>query len=157
MVYPDRMAAQPPHQTRDQTRDQTPESAPRSLALRVMTMPRDTNPYGTIFGGIIMSYIDQAAMIEAMRHAHCTWVTASMERVDFIAPVGLGDIVEFYTETSRVGTKSITARVEVDARRHATGDVVRVTTATVTMVSVNHTGRPVPFAEAPPPVTLRGA
>ncbi len=127
------------------------------MALRVMTMPRDTNPYGTIFGGIILSYLDQAAMIEAMRHAHCTWVTASMERVDFIAPVRLGDIVEYYTETTRVGTRSVTVRVEVDARRHVTGDVVRVTTASVTMVSLDHSGRPVPFAEAPPPMTAGGA
>ncbi len=122
-----------------------------------MTMPRDTNPYGTIFGGIILSYLDQAAMIEAMRHAHCTWVTASMERVDFIAPVRLGDVVEFYTETTRVGTRSVTVRVEVDARRHATGGVARVTTASVTMVSLDHSGRPVPFAEAPPPMITGGA
>ncbi|MBZ0173417.1 MAG: hypothetical protein K8E66_13620, partial [Phycisphaerales bacterium] len=125
--------------------------APRSLVLRVMTMPRDTNPYGTIFGGVILSYVDQAAMLESLSHAHCTWVTASMERVDFIAPVRLGDIVELYTRTKRVGTKSVSVCVEVDARRHATGETVRVTTATVTMVSLDHNGRPTPFAEAPPP------
>ncbi len=120
-----------------------------------MTMPRDTNPYGTIFGGVILSYLDQAAMIEALRHAHCTWVTASMERVDFIAPVHLGDLVEIFTRTTRVGTKSVTVCVEVDARRHDTGEAVRVTTATVTMVSLDREGRPIPFREAPPPRSHR--
>ena len=132
--------------------EQTPENAPRSLVLRVMTMPRDTNPYGTIFGGVILSYVDQAAMLGAMSHANCTWVTASMERVDFIAPVRLGDIVELYTRTTRVGTKSVSVCVEVDARRHETGETARVTTATVTMVSLDHRGRPTPFVGAPPPV-----
>lgn len=132
-----------------------PDDAPRSLALRVMTMTRDTNPYGTIFGGVILSYIDQAAMIEALSHAHCTWVTASMERVDFIAPVHLGDIVELFTRTTRIGTRSVTVCVEVDARRHDTGEAVRVTTATVSMVSLDSEGRPVPFKDAPPPASHR--
>ncbi|USN99075.1 MAG: acyl-CoA thioesterase [Phycisphaeraceae bacterium] len=131
--------------------DQTPENAPRSLVLRVVTMPRDTNPYGTIFGGVILSYVDQAAMLEALNHAHCTWVTASMERVDFLAPVQLGDIVELYTRTTRIGTKSVTVGVEVEARRHASGERARVTQATVTMVSLDEKGRPTPFKQAPPP------
>jgi len=125
----------------------------RRLTLRIVTMPRDTNPHGTIFGGVILSYVDQAAMVEALRHAHCTWVTASMERVDFIAPVHLGDILEFYTETIRTGTKSVTVCVECDARRRETNELARVTLATVTMVALDHSGRPVPFRDAPPPKT----
>jgi acyl-CoA thioesterase YciA len=135
------------------------DDTPRKLALRVMTMPRDTNPYGTIFGGVIMSYVDQAALIEALRHAHCTWVTASMERVDFIAPVHLGDTVELYTSTARIGTKSVSVCVEVDALRHDTAETVRVTTATVTMVALDRGGIPVAFKDAPPPrshALLRG-
>lgn len=125
----------------------------RALALRVVSMPRDTNPNGTIFGGVILSYVDQAAMVAALRHAHCVWVTASMERVDFIAPVFLGDIIELYAHTTRVGTKSVQICVEVDARRHNTGEPIRVTTATVTMVSLDRAGRPVPFGEAPAPAS----
>lgn len=123
----------------------------RSLALRVVSMPRDTNPNGTIFGGVILSYVDQAAMVAALRHAHCVWVTASMQRVDFIAPVFLGDIVELYTHTARIGKKSVTICVEVDALRHNTGEPIQVTTATVTMVSLDRSGRPVAFVDAPPP------
>ena len=107
-------------------------------------MPRDTNPIGTIFGGVILSYVDQAAAVAALRHAHCVWVTASMERVDFIAPVFLGDIVELYAHTTREGNKSVTVCIEVDALRHNTGEPIRVTTATVTMVSLDRTGQPVP-------------
>ena len=116
-------------------------------------MPRDTNPHGTIFGGVILSYLDQAALIEALRHAHCTWVTASMERVDFIAPVLLGDILELYTETVRTGTKSVTVCVECDARRRETAELVQVTVATVTMVALDHDGNAVPYRDAPPPRT----
>lgn len=133
----------------------TNQQTHRALALRVMTMPRDTNPYGTIFGGVILSYLDQAAMIEALRHANCTWVTASMERVDFIAPVHLGDIIELYTRATRVGTRSVGVTVEVDAIRHDTGETVRVTTATVNMVSLDLEGRAIPFREAPPPRSHR--
>ncbi len=116
--------------------------ADRALALRVVTMPRETNPHGTIFGGVILSYIDQAALVGALRHAHCVWVTASMERVDFHAPVYLGDIVEFYAHTTHVGTKSVQICVEVDALRHNTGKPIQVTTATVTMVALDGKGRP---------------
>jgi len=130
-----------------------PTKSGRKLALRIVTMPRDTNPHGTIFGGVILSYLDQAAFLEALGHAHCTWVTASIERVDFIAPVHLGDILEFYTETVRTGTKSVTVCVECDARRRENAELVQVTVATATMVALDHDGHPVPFREAPPPRT----
>ncbi|TVQ61424.1 MAG: acyl-CoA thioesterase [Phycisphaerales bacterium] len=118
-------------------------------ALRVVTMPRDTNPYGTIFGGVILSYIDQAGFVEARRHGCHKWVTASVERVDFKAPVHLGDVVNFYATTSRLGTKSVTVDVRVIAERAATGERVDVTTATLTLVSVGPDGKPVPFKTAP--------
>lgn len=125
---------------------------PRSLALRVVTMPRDTNQYGTIFGGVILSYIDQAGFVEARRHGVHRWVTASIERVDFQAPVHLGDTVNFYAQTTRTGTKSVTVRVEVEAERFTGGAVVPVTSATVTMVAIDASGVPIPF-RSPPTVT----
>jgi len=128
-----------------------PPTPPRRLALRVVTMPRDTNAYGTIFGGVILSYIDQAGFVEARHHGVHRWVTASMDRIDFSAPVHLGDIVNFYTQTIRFGTKSVNVRVEVEAERYSGGRTVRVTTATMTMVSVDVDGRPIPYS-APPTV-----
>ena len=125
---------------------------PRSLALRVVTMPRDTNQYGTIFGGVILSYVDQAGFVEARRHGVHRWVTASIERVDFKAPVHLGDTVNFYAETLRLGTTSVTVRIEVEAERYTSGQPVAVTAATLTMVAVDAAGKAIPF-RAPPTVT----
>lgn len=121
------------------------------LALRVVTMPRDTNQYGTIFGGVILSYIDQAGFVEARRHGVHRWVTASIERVDFKAPVHLGDTVNLLTRTVRKGTKSVTVEVSVEAERYESGSCTQVTTATMTMVSVDAEGNPIPF-DSPPTV-----
>ncbi len=117
----------------------------RRLALRVVTMPRDTNHYGTIFGGVILSYIDQAGFVEARRHAACRWVTAAMDRVDFKAPVHLGDIVNFFAQTTRLGRTSATVRIEVEAERYTDGSHVQVTTATLVMVAVDESGQPLPI------------
>lgn len=128
---------------------------PRRLALRIMTMPRDTNSYGTIFGGVILSYIDQAGFVEALTHGRHRWVTVSIDRVDFKAPVLVGDIVNLYTTTTRLGTTSATITCEVEAERCGTGQTVAVTSATITMVAVDPAGRPIPFA-SPPTADLPG-
>jgi acyl-CoA thioesterase YciA len=112
-------------------------------------MPRDTNQYGTIFGGVILSYIDQAGFVEARTHGAHRWVTASLDRVDFKAPVRLGDIVSFYTRTIREGTKSVTVEVDVEAERYETSDHVPVTAATITLVAVDARGTPIPFRSPP--------
>lgn len=117
-------------------------------ALRVVMMPRDTNQYGTIFGGVILSYIDQAAFIEARRHGNHRWVTASMERVDFRAPVLVGDVVSLRTCTQHRGRRSITVRVVVESERYLTQESILVTEALVSMVSVDADGRPIPFESA---------
>ncbi|MCB9846285.1 MAG: acyl-CoA thioesterase [Phycisphaeraceae bacterium] len=121
----------------------------RALALRVVMMPRDTNVYGTVFGGVILSYIDQAGFVECRRHGRHRWVTASMDRVDFKAPVQVGDIVSLYARPTRMGTKSITVQIDVEAERYAGTEVAHVTQATVTLVSVGPDGRPIPFRDPP--------
>ncbi len=121
----------------------------RRLALRVVTMPPDTNQYGTIFGGVILSYIDQAGFVEARTHGTHRWVTASLDRVDFTSPVHLGDIVSFYTHTVRQGSKSVTVEVEVEAERYEHREHVPVTTATMTLVAVDSEGTPIPFRSPP--------
>jgi len=121
----------------------------RRLSLRVVTMPKDTNQYGTIFGGVILSYIDQAGFVEARTHGAHRWVTAAMERVDFKAPVGLGDVVNFFTTTTRAGTSSVTVMVEVEAERYHRGETVPVTSASLTMVAVDASGKAVPFRSPP--------
>lgn len=122
---------------------------PRRLALRVVTMPEDTNQYGTIFGGVILSYIDQAGFVEARRHGVHKWVTVAMDRVEFKQPVHLGDVVAFYAQTVRAGTTSVTIRIDVEAERYTNGETVAVTEASITLVSVNAEGKPIPFRSAP--------
>ena len=78
-----------------------------TTALSVIMMPRDSNIYGTIFGGIIHSYIDQAGFVEARLHGVHRWVTASVDRVDFEQPIYVGDVVRFITKTVKTGTSSV--------------------------------------------------
>lgn len=121
-------------------------SAPIDLqpAIRVVMMPRDTNPLGTIFGGLILSYIDQAGAVHARQHSQKMLATVAMHEVKFIAPVFVGDLVSFYTETLKIGNTSITVRVTVDARRgRAPHETVRVTQAEVVYVAVDEPGHPV--------------
>lgn len=116
------------------------------LALRVVTMPKDTNQYGTIFGGVILSYIDQAGFVEARRHGCHRWVTAAIDSVSFKSPVNVGDTVSFNTRTVRTGTKSVTVAVDVVAERYASDQPVDVTHAQLVMVAVDAEGTPIPYA-----------
>ncbi len=108
-------------------------------AIRLTLLPRDTNPQGTIFGGIILSYIDMAGAVEAHRRTNIErFVTVAMREVIFHHPVFVGDLVSFYTETIRIGTTSITVRVIVEAERHGgTSARIRVTEAEVIYVAVD--------------------
>lgn len=131
------------------TTSPAPHPHERRLALRVVTLPKDTNQYGTIFGGVILSYIDQAGFVEARRHGVHRWVTVAIDRVEFKKPVHLGDVACFYAQTVRRGTSSVTVKVEVEAERYLTGKTVPVTEATLTLVAVNAAGHPIPFASPP--------
>ena len=112
-------------------------------AIRVVMMPRDANYLGTIFGGVILSSLDLAGAVEASRHSDHKLVTTAMREVKFIAPVFVGDLVSFYTETIRTGSTSITVRVTVEAKRaNPPHETVRVTQAEVVYVAVDEKGRP---------------
>lgn len=108
-------------------------------AIRIALLPRDTNSQGTIFGGIILSYIDMAGAIEAHRRTGMErFVTVAMREVIFHKPVFVGDLVSFYAETIRIGTTSITVRVTVEAERYGGAEgCIRVTEAEVIYVAVD--------------------
>jgi acyl-CoA thioesterase YciA len=110
----------------------------RDPAIRITLLPRDTNSAGTIFGGVILSYIDMAGAIEAHRHTRMPrFVTVAMREVIFHKPVFVGDLVSFYAETVSVGKTSITIRVIVETERvGSTTEVLRVTEAEVVYVAV---------------------
>ena len=122
----------------------------RDPAIRVLLLPKDTNAYGTIFGGVILSHIDLASAIEARRAGPHRFVTKAMREVEFLEPVFVGDIVSFFTQTVRIGRTSVTVRVLVEAERWGAlpaagrGERIKVTEAEVVFVAVNAEGRPVP-------------
>src|SRR5947209_11830539 len=111
-------------------------------AIRIAMLPRDTNSQGTIFGGVILSYIDMAGAIEAHRRTGMDrFVTVAMREVIFHQPVFVGDLVSFYSETVKIGTTSITTRVVVEVERYgSTGERARVTEAEVVYVAVDKAG-----------------
>jgi len=120
---------------------------PRQPAIRVSLMPRDTNPHGTIFGGVILSYLDQAGAIEAHRHGAGKVVTVAMDKVVFHGPAQVGDLLSLYGELVRVGRSSITVSVLVEAEHPVNGTPPRrITEAVITYVNVGDDGRPTPIA-----------
>jgi acyl-CoA thioesterase YciA len=114
------------------------------LALKAVMMPRDTNPYGTIFGGVNLSYMDQAGAVGAQHAIRLAqWpeqpiVTVAMNGVEFHEPVFVGDVLSFYTRVVRVGRTSITMHVTVEADRN--GEPKTLTQAEVTYVAVRLDG-----------------
>src|SRR5262245_9826184 len=128
----------------------------RVPAIRVLLLPKDTNAYGTIFGGVILSNIDLASAVEARKVAPHRYVTKAMHEVEFHEPVFVGDLVDFYTETVRIGRTSVTVKVSVEAERWGRvpspgqGERVKVTEAEVVLVAVNEQGRPIPVRPESP-------
>jgi acyl-CoA thioesterase YciA len=131
----------------------------RVPAIKVLLLPKDTNAYGTIFGGVILSNIDLASAVEARKVAPNRYVTKAFREVEFHEPVFVGDIVNFFTETVRVGRTSVTVRVSVEAERWGggpagggavgRGEILTVTEAEVVLVAVDANGRPVPIHREP--------
>ena len=121
-----------------------PERIP---AIKVLLLPKDTNVFGTIFGGVILSHIDLASAVEARKSGAHRYVTKAIREVEFHQPVLLGDIVSFYTETLRLGRTSVTVKVDVEVERWGagSGERVKVTEAEVVLVAVDDSGRPTPI------------
>jgi acyl-CoA thioesterase YciA len=127
------------------TRPESSSTEPEP-SIRVIMMPKDTNAHGTIFGGVILSYIDQAGAVEAKRHGAGFIVTVAMREVVFHEPVYVGDLVSFYTRLVRTGRTSITIAVEVFSQPgEGVGNRVKVTEAEVTYVNLDKNRRPVPI------------
>ncbi len=117
----------------------------RSPAIRVVLLPRDTNEMGSIFGGVIMAHIDLAGAVEARKHTSRRVVTVCVRELEFKKPVYVGDIVSFYTKLVKIGTTSITVRVDVEVQRRRAQDVTEeVTAADMVFVAVDDNGKPAP-------------
>lgn len=115
----------------------------REPVLRVVPMPANANQSGDIFGGWIMSQVDVAGSIPAVRAAKGRVATVAVNSFQFRQPVFIGDVVSFYAEVERVGRTSITVNVEVYAERNPVHpECVKVTEATLTYVAVDAGRRP---------------
>lgn len=113
-------------------------------SIRLVMLPKYTNPDGDIFGGLILSLIDEAAAVEAQRQAHHRYVTVSMESVQFHRPVQVGDLVSLWCQTVAIGTSSIRIHIDVLANPRRSDDEYKVTEATVTMVAIDEQRKAIP-------------
>ena len=121
------------------------EAEPRGeLTVRLIAMPSDTNANGDIFGGWVLSQMDQAGGIAAVEIAQGRVVTIAIEAMTFIRPVKVGDVLCVYTALDAVGRTSIKIHIEAWAQRFRTHRREKVTDATFTFVAVDDAGRPRP-------------
>jgi len=104
--------------------------------------PLDANPAGNVHGGVIMRLIDTAAGVAATRHARMNVVTASVDRIDFLTPVYVGDFVTVMASVNFVGRTSMEVGVRVEAENLTTGERRHTATAYLTFVALDKNGRP---------------
>ena len=120
-----------------------PPLEPRGeLTVRLIAMPGDTNASGDIFGGWVLSQMDQAGGIAASEKAKGRVVTIAIDAMTFIRPVKVGDVLSVYTAVDRVGRTSIKIHIEAWAQRFRTHHREKVTDATFTFVAIGDDGRP---------------
>ncbi|HZI94472.1 MAG TPA: acyl-CoA thioesterase [Patescibacteria group bacterium] len=112
-----------------------------------LVMPQQINPLGSVFGGWVMALMDKAAAMAATRHCHGPVATASVDRIDFLAPMRLGHIVRLSATLTQVFSSSMEVEVEVQSEDPRTGQRVKTCTAFFTMVCLGPDGGPTP---APP-------
>ena len=114
------------------------------LTVRTIAMPADTNANGDIFGGWVMSAMDQAGGIAGVERAQGRVVTVKVDSMTFIAPMKVGDVLEVYTDIESVGRTSMKIRIVAWAQRFQTTIREKVTDALFTFVAVDDNGRPRP-------------
>ncbi len=112
------------------------------LTVRTIAMPADTNANGDIFGGWVMSQMDQAGGIAGVDRAQGRVVTVAVDGMTFIRPVKVGDVLCVYTRVESIGRTSMKIAIEAWARRFRTQSREKVTEATFTFVAIDDEGRP---------------
>ncbi len=129
--------------------DASLEQPQGELTVRLIAMPADTNANGDIFGGWVLSQMDQAGGIAAVERAQGRVVTIAVEAMTFIRPVKVGDVLCVYTSVERVGRTSMKLHIEAWARRFRTHVREKVTDAYFTFVAIDENGRPRPLPPEP--------
>lgn len=121
-----------------------PVSHSVSTSLRIM-MPTDANIRGNVFGGSILKYTDEIAAVAAFRHAQTNVVTASIDRMDFIAPVYIGNLLILKASVNYVGRTSMEIGVRIEAEDLKTGSVIHAGSCFLTYVALDDSGHPTPI------------
>lgn len=120
----------------------------RNPVLRVVPGPSDINANGHIFGGWVLSQMDIAAGIVASRRAGGSVATVAIEKMEFLAPIHLRDVISVFAEVERVGRTSMAIRIEVIATRDRGATDIKVTEALFTFVALDEQHRPRPVEQA---------
>jgi acyl-CoA hydrolase len=118
--------------------------------MTTIVLPEDTNRYGSIFGGRVMEWLDKTAAVAAVRHCRMNVVTASLDHLDFLNPIHLGDIVHVLATVNFANRSSMEVGVKVLAEDPPTGNLRHTCTAYVTMVGLDDNGSPAPVPELVP-------
>lgn len=133
------------------TENLTPKTVKSSQVIMTeMVLPSHINALGSIFGGVIMSWIDIAAAICAQRHSNKTVVTASIDALNFVAPVYKGWIVNLKASTNFASTTSMEIGVRIDAENPITGETFHTATAYLTFVAIDKNLKPIPVPKLLP-------
>ena len=132
--------------------DPKPVSQSRSQIVHWMGLA-DANSVGNVHGGTVMKLCDEAAGLAAIKHSRCRVVTAGMDRMDFLVPIRVGELVTFSATVNAAWRTSMEVGVRVEAENPRTGSVQRTNTAYLTMVALDEQGKPTPvpplIAETP--------
>jgi acyl-CoA hydrolase len=121
-----------------------PVSQSVSTSIRIM-MPTDANIRGNVFGGSILKYTDEIAAVAAFRHAHKNVVTASIDRMDFLSPVYIGNLLILKASVNYVGRTSMEIGVRIEAEDPVTGNTIHAGSCFLTYVALDLKGRPTPI------------
>jgi acyl-CoA hydrolase len=128
-----------------------PKKASESAVIMShIALPEDANPSGNLHGGVILKHVDTAGGVVAMRHARANAVTASFERMDFLLPAYVGELLTIKASLNYVGRTSMEVGVRVEAENPITGEVRHTNSAYVTYVALDESGKPRPV----PPLDL---
>jgi acyl-CoA hydrolase len=126
--------------------DPRPADDSRAVLVRWMNIT-DANSAGFVHGGTVMKLCDEAAGIAAIKHSRCRVVTAGMDRMTFLEPVQIGELLTFNASVNAVWRTSMEVGVRVEAERPQTGEIRHTSTAYLTMVALDEDGEP---ASVPP-------
>ncbi|MFP6686832.1 MAG: acyl-CoA thioesterase [Polyangiaceae bacterium] len=141
------------------TTDESPAGAPDSsgekaaMEMNQIVLPQHSNALGTVFGGTIMSWIDICAAMAAQRHSRSVVVTASMDQLDFLQPIKVGQLVNMRATINYVGRSSMEVGVRVESENMLSGERIHTASAYLTFVALDEHGRAKPV----PPITPQTA